>query len=245
MKNLLKVELRCLLRQKSTYICILIVIALVSLPILLYGSDDVEHLESIGMNLFHSSFSGSFIDILLPILIAMIVCRDFTSESIRLIVGRGYSRAQIYCSKWIAALVLIMVLALTCWITAYVSLAAFLNYTVTFSLHLLLVLLTQLLVAAALSSVAFCIAFIARKSSAAITAGILCPSLGSIAVSMIEIFLEIESGKVSGCWIWTCFANLTGDVISNETLCFSLIVSVIWLAVFQSIGFVHFKKADV
>ena len=245
MLKLLKVELRCLFRQKSTYICLLIVIAIVALPVLLYISDETIYLQSTGLNLFHSSFSGSLIDILLPILISILVCRDFSSDAVRLIVGRGYSRTKIFFSKWITTLIVILLFALTAWVTIYISLAAMLHFNMQFTPHLFMILLTQLLVAAAISSVAFSVAFIARKTSAAITLGILCPTLGTILTSVIESVLKIENGKISRFWIWSCFAQLTGDTISNDTLYFSMLLSVIWMAVFLTAGLIHFKRTDV
>ena len=77
----------------------MITFIIVAIPILIYASDENEDIVATGMNLFNSSFSGSGIDIIIPVLIAIIVCRDFTSESIRLIVGRGYSKTKIYANR--------------------------------------------------------------------------------------------------------------------------------------------------
>ena len=84
-----------------------------------------------------------------------------------------------------------------------------------------------------------------EKTSAAITLGILCPTLGTILTSVIESVLKIENGKISRFWIWSCFAQLTGDTISNDTLYFSMLLSVIWMAVFLTAGLIHFKRTDV
>ena len=244
MKNLFKFEMHCLLRQISFYICILIAVLVVAVPIAVISSESIENVQSEAINLFNSAFSGSGIDLLIPILISIIVTRDFSNDSIRLIVGRGYSRIGIYCSKIISSFIVICTMAIACWISAWISIFMFMNIEITIDFETIKIMISQIIVALAIGMVALTITFYTRKTSAAITAGILLPLIGTIGITLIESLIKINH-KLTNYWIWSCFAELTGEIIDVSTIYNALLTSIIWIILFFIIGFFKFNKSDI
>ena len=244
MKKLLKFETHCLLRQISLYICIIIAVLVVAVPIAVISSESVENVQSEANNLFNSAFSGSGIDLIIPILISIIVTRDFSNDSIRLIVGRGYSRIGIYCSKIISSFIIICVMAIACWISAWISIFMFMNIEIPIDFEMIKIMISQIIAALAIGMVAITITFYTRKTSAAITAGILLPLIGTIGITLIESLIKTDY-KLTDFWIWSCFAKLTGETINVSTIYNALFTSIIWIILFFIIGFFKFRKSDL
>ena len=105
-------------------------------------------------------------------------------------------------------------------------------------------MISQIIVALAIGMVALTITFYTRKTSAAITAGILLPLIGTIGITLIESLIKINH-KLTNYWIWSCFAELTGEIIDVSTIYNALLTSIIWIILFFIIGFFKFNKSDI
>lgn len=244
MKNLFKFEMHCLLRQISFYVCTIIAVLVVAAPIAVMSTLRSNNVQGDAINYFNSAFSGSGMDLLIPILISIIVTRDFSNDSMGLIAGRGYSRISIYCSKIISSFIVICIMAIASWISAWISIFMFMNIKITIDFETIKIMISQIIVAFAIGMVALTVTFYTRKTSAAISAGFLLPLIGTIVITLIEHLAKIDN-KLNRFWIWSCFAKLTGETINVSTVYNAILTSIIWLILFSVTGFLKFSKSDL
>lgn len=242
MGNLLRAELHKLIKQKSLYICMGIVILLIAVPILIFASEDMQN---VGTYLFLSSFSGSGIDMLLPVLISLLLCGDFTSGTVRLMVGRGYSRASIYLSKFILTFAVVLFAGAISWCTALICISAFLDCDVLINGRILLMLTLQLAAMFAVGVFSFLVAMLTRKSAITIAAGLITPSAGTILITLSDVFLKKVNFKITDYWFFTFLAELSEQSTSNSVLLRCGVVTLIYIAVFFVVGLLAFNKSDI
>lgn len=103
MLKLLKFEFHKLIRQKSTYICILIPFIFLFLEILInkliYMNDNAQIPTTI--NILKTSLATTNLTLILAIFIAINVTEDYAEQTIKNIYGKGYSRESVYLTKYI------------------------------------------------------------------------------------------------------------------------------------------------
>ena len=245
MGGLVKMEFRKLMQGKSLYVCLGIVALLIGLPIVVYAADAVENIPSLAGYLFISSFSEGGIDMLLPILIALLICGDFSSGSIRLIVGRGYSRTKVYCAKFIITISATLFFALFSWCISAVLIFAFFQYAVTLSGRILLILADQVLAMTLIGSISFFVAMLSRRSSIAVAVSLVLPLIGTIFVSLIDTLHKIDNFRLTDYWVWTFLAELSTETVENEAMLRCALVSIIFIAVIFGAGLLRFRRSDV
>lgn len=115
MRDLLKTDLRRLIKDKLfLVVCILGAVFAVFSPLLykvLFGALEVEDMLGMTVNaktLFFSAFSlGSNFGFIVPILISIIICKDFSQGTIRNKIISGQSRTKVFISMLIASSIVI------------------------------------------------------------------------------------------------------------------------------------------
>ena len=120
----------------------------------------------------------------------------------------------------------------------------FMNIEIPIDFEMIKIMISQIIAALAIGMVAITITFYTRKTSAAITAGILLPLIGTIGITLIESLIKTDY-KLTDFWIWSCFAKLTGETINVSTIYNALFTSIIWIILFFIIGFFKFRKSDL
>lgn len=245
MGNLLKAEFRNLMRQKSLYICIVIVVLLVAMPIIVFSLEDIENIQNLSTELFLSSFAVSGIDMILPVLIALLVCNDYNSGAIRLIIGRGYGRTAVYCSKFITAFVVTVILAIISWCSAEIFIFIFLDCTVILTQRIFLILLIQIIAMFVIGAIACLVAILSRKSSVAITVGFLMPPVGTIVISLIDSLFNIEQFRLINYWALSFLTDLSSVTVTNNEMLHCAVISFACIVVVFFAGWLRFRRCDV
>ena len=140
MTNLLKADFRRILKDKMLIVMGILAVAFAAITPLLYtiilSSPDIAENELTaslisnmitGKSQFFSSFSlGNNLGLIAPVLLAIVLCKDFSYGTIRNKIIAGKSRSQIYLSLFITcSVVLIGVMLLHAFITLGISLLFF------------------------------------------------------------------------------------------------------------------------
>ena len=103
MKNLLKLEFRKLKTRKSFYICIAVMVGMFAISTFtingLINPDFSEDLGLSGINSLIGALSSSSFTMISGIFVALFVCEDYTSQTVKNIYAKGYSRTKVYLSK--------------------------------------------------------------------------------------------------------------------------------------------------
>ena len=176
MIRLLKTDLRRIIKDKLFLISCIIALVFAFVSPLLYkgmfallGVEDdmlamMGALPTAKSMLFQAFLPGGDLGLILPILIIIALCKDFSYGTIRNKIIAGYSRASIFASMLITSFIVMGGLMLAyALLTFGISLALFEYSTVAFSVseigYLLLSILFELIVYAALCSIMcfFCV----------------------------------------------------------------------------------------
>ena len=108
MFRLLNFEFRKLIRQKSFYICIGVMLALLLFSAytaeLMTSESGIENPELNGTNYLMEAVSSSALFSVLAVFIPLFVCEDYASGTIRNVITRGFSRFEIFAAKLIAVI---------------------------------------------------------------------------------------------------------------------------------------------
>ena len=112
MKQLLRFEFRKLFRSKAFYVCCAISVAFILITALTTKALEPElkkldeNYQSVysGLTMLKDVFSNGQIAILGGIMISILVCEDFTSDTLKNVYARGYTRQHVFYAKVVSTL---------------------------------------------------------------------------------------------------------------------------------------------
>lgn len=215
-----------------------------------------------GEMMLSMSFSQTDLQLLIAIFIAIFVAGEFNNGTIKMIVSRGYSRTQIYWSKFISGIIasnimaLVMVLVTTilgCIIWGW-------NDPVTGAaagaLDVLKFLLVQFALNTAITAMFIGCSMMFRSLGISIAITIVSYTFGSVIFVLLDAVIqglcsviEYNVDKLpflpSEVWIMQTVVNTSTLDISNHDLTIGLAVSLVYTALFTFIGMWTFKKNDI
>lgn len=240
MLKLLKFEFHKLIRQKSTYICILIPFIFLFLGILInkliYMNDNAQIPTTI--NILKTSLATTNLTLILAIFIAINVTEDYTEQTIKNIYGKGYSRESVYLTKYI----IIILYTLINVIIIYLS--SLLIGNIFFELgnidNLITNLISQAIIILAYSSLSYLIAVIFKKTSPAIACSVLIPLIISLLVNTLDSVLKLENIKLANYWLDSFLTNINNN--SNISI---IIMAIIYTFIFFVSGLIINKKQTI
>lgn len=240
MLKLLKFEFHKLIRQKSTYICILIPFIFLFLGILInkliYMNDNAQIPTTI--NILKTSLATTNLTLILVIFIAINVTEDYTEQTIKNIYGKGYSRESVYLTKYI----IIILYTLINVIIIYLS--SLLIGNIFFELgnidNLIINLISQAIIILAYSSLSYLIAASFKKTGPAIACSILIPLIISLLVNTLDSVLKLENIKLANYWLDSFLTNINNN--SNISI---IIMAIIYTFIFFVSGLIINKKQTI
>ena len=244
MKNLLKFEYRKLFTSKIFYIC-LIIPALLDI---VYSITTNNLLGTAISNYPCGDFivnvvNSNFMFIIIAIFIAIFACSDFTHETMKVILSKGYSRQNIFLSKLICVLSASLIIFIFSIIIAFII--GINTYThAGISVNLFKILCVQAIITLAYSSLFFMISMILKKSGSSIAINIISTIIVSLLLTVINQLLNIKKFSLDSYWLSSLFSNVSTISVSHELLMRGLICSIIYIICFIIIGFFVFKSNE-
>ena len=241
MLKLLKFEFHKLIRQKSTYICILIPFIFLFLEILInkliYMNDNAQIPTTI--NILKTSLATTNLTLILAIFIAINVTEDYTEQTIKNIYGKGYSRESVYLTKYI----IIILYTLINVIIIYLS--SLLIGNIFFELgnidNLIINLISPAIIILVYSSLSYLIAVSFKKTGPAIACSILIPLIISLLVNTLDSVLKLENIKLANYWLDSFLTNINNNN-SNISI---IIMAIIYTFIFFVSGLIINKKQTI
>lgn len=248
MNNLIKFEFRKLFKSKSFYICLLICIGLV----LLSGLTTkimVESREAIDLPSKYSMLQGAVsfgnITLISAIYTALFACEDESSNTLKNIYAKGYTRGNVFISKFIVSLLSILIFTFTCMIVAYFFGKTTWSNSFIYIDNLAIDILAQVLLVIAYHSLFFIISFTNGKIGLSIALNIVGPILISMVLTMIDAFLKLDNFKISSYWIDSLLSYLGQTTLTNQNILVAIVMGIIYFFVFITIGFILNKKKEI
>lgn len=182
-----------------------------------------------------STFAGIFVGIF--------ATEDFTQHTIKNIIGRGYSRLQLYFSKYIVSLVLVIALAILQVLASLaLGFALFGDGGLPIDDNVFLIFLCQLLCVITFHSVFFAISFSVAKVGLAIVINILAFSLITTIVALIDTFANIPDVQFTYYLVDGILANLCQPYTNMDVVPLGIGLLFAYIAVSQTAGILLARK---
>ena len=228
MFKLLNFEFRKLIRQKSFYICIAAMLALLVgsayTTELMTAKSGVEDPSLSGISYLMEAISGSALSAVLAVFIPLFICEDYASGTIRNIITRGFSRLEMFIAKLIAVLAATVLMTAVCLAAAYLVGTAFWGAgEPSLGSEQIKILLCQLAVIAAYATMFFAISSMLQKVGGSIAICLILPMAAVILLSLADAALAEREIELSGYWIENLGRSLASVEAEAEDIIKALI----------------------
>lgn len=247
MFKLLNFEFRKLIRQRSFYICIAAMLALLIgsayTTELMTAESGIEDTSLSGISYLMEAISGSALSAVLAVFIPLFICEDYTSGTIRNIITRGFSRLEIFIAKLIAVLAATVLMTAVCLAAAYLVGTAFWGAGETaLGSEQIKILLCQLAVIAAYATLFFAISSMLQKVGGSIAICLILPMAAVILLSLADAALAEREIELSGYWIENLGRSLasveaeSGDIkkaLIGASCYFAASIAASWLVIMK------------
>lgn len=250
MKNLLKLEFRKMRKQKSFYICTIVMAALLFLSALTANAlSEIPKLSegtrSSGVDMAVNAVNNSSFILIAGIFVAIVVCDDYEQQTIKNIYARGYSRKRVYLSKLFSVLVGVTIMFAVILLCAFILGSAYFGVGSAEPFKLIRLLAVQYAACMANMGLCFLLSSLLRKNGSSIAATIVVPMIASMALGMFDSFMKFKDFSTASLWVSSFPGELSTISVSVERLTVCFIASLIYIAVFAVIGMFFNKKVEL
>lgn len=236
MMRLFKFEFYKLIRTRSYYICIGIMMLLTALSaylqVLLKDQLGTLAVDMTRLSCVMTALSNSSVSMMLGIFISLFVCEDYSTGTIRTILARGYSRFDIYVSKLVAVIAASLVMAIAAILFAcVVGVFFFIGDEVSFGGEQIKILLTQLVVVIAFASLFYSIATMLQKTGTSIAFCVVIPMMLTLLLQVLDAAFIEEEIVVSRYWLEGLLSIASGVTVKAHDLTEAFLCSLAYIAV--------------
>ena len=256
MRELLRFEFRKLRTQKSFYICLAVMLAMllvsgITTKIILNIPEIASAAEATGDTVpatfsdFLLGFSSaSMFSMLTAIFVSIIVCTDYESQIVKNIYARGYSRNNHYFAK------LIYAFAATTFMFLFAVIFAAIIGGALFGVggingKTFILLVGQYIVCMSGVALSFAIASIMKKLGGTIAVNILFPMIIPLLFELADTALKLKNFKVAEVWVSSFLTSLMNpnEVAGRIVAC--VLGAIAYAVAFIAVGYVINKKSEV
>ena len=177
------------------------------------------------------------------IFLAIFACEDNSHGTSKNVIAKGYNRVQVFYSKYIASLLLVILMALLGYLTATLfGLIAYGPGTFANDDNLLVIILGQLLVLIAYHALLFVISYSIGKPGGAIAVCVILPLAMPLIFMAIDTLAKTEDPyKFGNFWIDGIVSNFTGNT-NNDLIGWDFPLLFVYLALANVVGLVFARR---
>lgn len=246
MGKLICFELRKILRQKSLYICLAIVLGLIGLSAVVNASleknPEFDILFTVA-SFTKSALSSSSFFMILGIFVALYCCDDISNNTLKNLYSRGYSRSRVFFSKYVVSLLVSEVLACLCFLFAFLTGRA--SASEAAGANVAGSVFSQLVIVVAYHAVYFSVATIIGKVGGSVAVNIAGPMLILTVLTLITSLLKLENVSLGDYWLDSAMQGLTAAAVQTKAYVKAVVMGIVYTAVFVPVGYVMNKKKEL
>lgn len=190
------------------------------------------------------SLSGASFIMILGIFTALYVCDDYTNDTLKNIYAKGYSRQNVYLSKYIMSILVAIVMSLIT-IAVTLILCSINGAIIDLDFSIMKSIFPQIILVVAYQSIYFGVAMIFGHVGGSIAFNLIGPSLVITTLTLITSILKIESFNISSFWLESSFNSLTVYNPANDIVTKGIIMGIVYAAIFCVSGLFLTKKKEI
>jgi ABC-2 type transport system permease protein len=251
-------ELRKFLRQKGIYI--LMGAALVLLMLNLWTYDLIYSVEGLMMPEEEAILNGIIPNLsslyamtgaltnanfgtILAVMVALYVCADHSDGTLKNIIGRGYSRVQIFGSKYGVCLIGAFAMAVICWVVGFLFGGLLWGFEGEWSGAVFGAFGVQAVSIVAYTTLFFLVACVLKNIGGSLAVGIVIQMVPTLIFTLLDLFIENKSFMLMDYWIEGGMA--VTDATASEDLSRIAIVSGVYAVVFLVLSLLAVRKREI
>lgn len=237
MGNLLRFNISNLFKQKLFYICTILTLLSSAIEPIIYsfskkGTSYLAFPEII-------SFLTTEVGIITTIFVTLFVIFDFSEGTTKNIISRGYTRKELFLSKYITAVIAVFLIDFIVSFLLFIFLA---KNGIGFESNMIYKLIGYIFVV--FGQVAFftSIAYMLEKTGAALVANILIPMFMPLILLFIEAKIKIN---LSSYWLTEANTILAKKTITFSSTIHCVTLSICYMVVFLALAILITAKKEI
>ena len=251
MKKLINFEFRKLFKSKYFYIisAISVVFVLISgltnkaiFDTLIENGETVQPYSSY---LFTKGALGGTYTMLIAIFVALFATEDSASGTLKNIYAKGYTRSQVYFSKYVVSFIAVLIMSAITVVFAFGYSNLIWGNSLEITDNVLLIVVGQFLGIATYHAIFFAISTIFSKVGSAIALNIIGPMAVSLVFGLGDAFIKSENTKLTSYWIDSLFSNFTSSVSDQKMMVTGIILFIVYTGVAIFVGMIMNRKKEI
>lgn len=251
MKQLLRFEFRKLFRAKSFIVCSLISFALILISVLTYKAlsgviNDPSIIETgyTGLLMLKSSYNNGSVTLIGSIMISLLVCDDYTNDTLKNVYAKGYTKENVFLAKMISSLTAFLIMLLGGMILSFFFGCVFFDGVGEAGSNYAGSMIAIILIALAYFTIFFSIAILLRKLSLSITINIIGPIGMTAILALADSILKIKDFSLTSYWLDGRLTELSKLTPETSSVIGGVVVAIVVIAGFFSLGYFIHRKRD-
>lgn len=230
MNRLIKLQVRNLFHNKLFYVCLALLLISPMVSMFFSKTNPV-------MAIFISFINGE-LGLVSTIFVAIFCCYDYNEGTTKNIIARGYTKTQLFFSKYIVSLIGLFAMYLVVFLVTFVM---FIKNGMGYESNMLYSLINSIFRIFANSAFFVTLAFLLEKHASAILACLFVPNLFPLLLSLVKTKLNIDLAKY---WL----DNISDSFKANptlENLNWTILFYSLYVIVFLFIGIKLLKRKEI
>lgn len=215
------------------------------------GTDGASQsmMQEIGViGVLQQMFGGHFVGIIAAVLVSIFVIREFSTGTIKNLVGKGYSRSTIFFAKMIPVIALMLVFeAVVAAVTICMGIP-FMGwelFSATVWEDVAVYVGFQLMFGAVIAIIYMLVGELTRNLAAGISVSIGVLLFSTTLTAGLDLVFHGMEVKPSEYWILDLVSFCPVADFPAEFMVRGVLVSIVWFLIATALGILHFRKADV
>lgn len=237
MSNLIRYEFKKTFSTKAIYICTIIAVGMTLINGYLSCSNNAP-----GQSYLIGILPGNMLETIIAVLVPILFCSEMEMGSMKIMVGRGYTRKNILISKIIMSnLYMIMMSVVSLLVGGVYGKIKGVDYS-DLTGKGIANLVFEMLVFMIIINIAIVFSVLFQSKGAAIAATIFLPGIIPVALLVAEKILKLK--KIDEIWYTSYMLKLSQDVLKNSDYIYIGIGIVIYNVILVAISYILMNQKD-
>lgn len=206
-------------------------------------------MQEIGViGVLQQMFGGHFVGIIAAVLVSIFVIREFSTGTIKNLVGKGHTRLTIFFAKMIPTIALTLVfeaLVAAVSICMGIPFMGWDAFSATAWENVAVYVGLQLLFGAAVAVIYMLVGELTRNLAAGISVSIGVLMFSTTLTAGLDLVFHGMEFQPSKYWVLDLMSSCHIADFPSEFIVRSVTVSIVWCLIASALGALHFRKADV
>lgn len=192
-----------------------------------------------------NALTNVYIIVVFAAFAAVFVCGDYGNGIIKNVLTKGYTRSEVYFTKYIVSLIVCFCYALIAYLTGFLCGTLMWNIGSSWSGKFVLLIFIQLLAVAAFNALFNFLAALFKRVGSVLAISIAMPIILSLLLSVLELLISSTEIRISNLWLSGALMLAASPLSGAKDLLVSAACSIVYGIIFTVLGWLLARKREV